>query len=275
MADAPTAEVQVKRRLSPRRRAQRIRWAQYAVLVVVIVAAALSADWVQIGHVFFDPDLVKSTIRHGLANALWNTVIYTIGGFCLGLVVGTILAMMRLSEVAAYRWIATAYVEFFRGLPTLVVFIALSLLPVAFAGLTIPFSPYGTVWIALAVVGSAYMAETIRGGIQAVPRGQVEAARSLGMSSGVAARRIVLPAAFRMMLPPLTNELILLVKDSSLVYIIGVAFANYELTKFGRETANTTANITPLVIAGFGYLLLTLPLSFVVRRLEASTARAH
>ena len=74
-------------------------------------------------------------------------------------------------------------------------------------------------------------------------------------------RKVVLPQAFRLVLPPLTNELILLVKDSSLVYIIGVASNQYELTKFGRELSNTNANVTPLVVAGFCYLLITLPLT--------------
>jgi polar amino acid transport system permease protein len=102
-----------------------------------------------------------------------------------------------------------------------------------------------------------------------VPKGQVEAARSLGMPSGVATRKIVLPQAFRIITPPLTNELILLVKDSSLVYILGLSRTAFELTKYGRDIANTNANLTPLVIAGFCYLLITLPLSMVVRRMEA------
>ncbi len=271
MTDTAAPPAAARRRLSPRQRAQRIRVVQYVVLAVVVVAAIVLADWQQIAHVFFDPALIKETILNGLGMALFHTVVYTAGGFVFGLVVGTILALMRLSDIGPYRWIATAYVEFFRGLPTLVVFIALSLLPLAFNGFSLPYDPFGTVWLALGIVGSAYMAETIRAGIQAVPKGQVEAARSLGMPSSVAMRKIVLPQAFRMMLPPLTNELILLVKDSSLVYVIGIAVSSYELTKFGRGLANDTANITPLVVAGFGYLLITLPLSYIVRRMERST----
>jgi polar amino acid transport system permease protein len=138
-----------------------------------------------------------------------------------------------------------------------------------------PFDPYGTVWVALGIVGSAYMAETIRAGIQAVPRGQVEAARSLGMTSSAATRKIVLPQAFRIMIPPLTNELIMLIKDSSLVYAIGLAVGGFELTAFGKGMANDNANITPLVVAGFGYLVITLPLSWLVRRMEASASRGR
>jgi polar amino acid transport system permease protein len=141
--------------------------------------------------------------------------------------------------------------------------------------MVIPLDPYGTVWIALGIVASAYMAETIRAGIQAVPKGQLEAARSLGMPAGRAMRSIVLPQAFRIILPPLTNELIMLVKDSSLAYILGLSTEGFELTKYGRDLANTNANLTPLVVAGLCYLVITLPLTIVVRRMEAKTARAR
>ncbi|WP_433160854.1 amino acid ABC transporter permease [Kribbella sp. CA-247076] len=261
--------------LSPRQRAQRSRWIQYAVLVVVALVAAFSADWGQIGSVFFKPEFIESAFRDGLLTALLKTIEYTAGAFVIGLIGGTVLALMKLSQVAPYRWIATAYIEFFRGLPAIVVFIAFSLLPLAFEGLTIPWDPYGVVWLALGIVAAAYMAEVIRAGIQAVPKGQVEAARSLGMPAGLATRKIVLPQAFRIVLPPLTNDLILLVKDSSLVFIIGVAADGYELTGFGRDLANTYSNLTPLVTAGFCYLIITLPLGILVRRLEAKAARAR
>jgi len=264
-----TQERTARPRLSPRKRAQRMRWAQYAVLIIVMAVAIYSANWSQIQSVFFRTDMIQETFTQGLPNAFKNTIIYTLGAFVLGLVWGTVLALMRLSSVAPYRWLASIYIEFFRGLPAIVVFIAFGLLPLAFPGLVIPFDPYGTVWIALGLVGAAYMAETIRAGIQAVPKGQVEAARSLGMPSAVATRKIVLPQAFRIITPPLTNELILLVKDSSLVYILGLSRTAFELTKYGRDIANTNANLTPLVIAGFCYLLITLPLSMVVRRMEA------
>ena len=263
IAEAP------KKKLSPRRRAQRIRWAQYVVLALLLAVFVLTANWSQIQDVFFRSDLIKAALTEGIGNALKNTLVYTAGAFVIGLVLGTVLALMRLSSVGPYRWIATAWIEFFRGLPAIIVFIAFGLLPLAFSNLVIPFDPYGTVWIALGLVASAYMAETIRAGIQAIPKGQIEAARSLGMPAGVATRKIVLPQAFRVVTPPLTNELILLVKDSSLVYVLGLSTSGYELTKYGRDLANSNANLTPLVIAGFCYLVITLPLSILVRRMEA------
>ena len=129
--------------------------------------------------------------------------------------------------------------------------------------------------IALGLVGAAYMAETIRAGIQAVPKGQMEAARSLGMSHTRAMISIVVPQAFRIVLPPLTNELILLTKDSSLVYLLGLSAASAELTKFGRDALNETVNMTPLIGVAFCYLLITVPLSIAVRRMEARAEKAR
>ncbi len=268
MSRAASTAVKAGKR-SPRQRARRIRTVQYAVLILVALCAVLFANWGTIGHSFFDPKLIQYTLVHGFLSALWHTIAYSAGGFVLGLLAGTLLALMRLSDVGPYRWLAAIYVEFFRGLPALVVFIAFSLLPLAFSGLSMPWDPFGTAWAALGIVASAYMAETIRAGIQAVPRGQVEAARSLGMSSAQAMRKVTLPQAFRIMVPPLTNELIMLIKDSSLVFVIGLSLDTFELTKFGRAMANSNVNITPLMVAGLGYLVITLPLSFLVRRMEA------
>ena len=136
-------------------------------------------------------------------------------------------------------------------------------------------SPFWTALLAMSGYGAAYQAEYIRAGIQAVPKGQVEAARSLGMPAGMAMRRIVLPQAFRIITPPLTNELILLTKDSSLVYVLGLTTSAFELTKFGRDLSNSNGNLTPLVIAGLCYLLITLPLTFLVQRMEARTKKAR
>ena len=272
---APEAAVQAKRKNSPRQRAIRRRRIQYAVLALLLLAVILFADGGQIQRVFLRPDLVGRTLGIGLLTALKNTVVYTIGAFIFGLALGTVLALMRLSSVAPYRWLSSIYIEFFRGVPAIIVFMAFGLLPLAFPGLSIPLGPYGTVWVALGLVAAAYMAETIRAGIQAVPKGQLEAARSLGMPAGMATQRIVLPQAFRIVTPPLTNELILLVKDSSLVYVLGLSASGYELTKYGRELASTTSNLTPLVVAGLCYLIITLPLTFIVKRMEANAKKAR
>ena len=262
--------------MSPRKRAKISRGVQYAVLLALVLAFAFSADWKQIGVVFLDPDVLRTMWPTIFTIALKNTLIYTICAFTFGLVLGLLLALMRLSPVGPYRWIATAVIEFFRGVPALVVFIAFVFgLPLAFPDREVPGGVVGTVTVALGLVGAAYMAETIRAGIQAVPKGQMEAARSLGMSQSRAMISIVVPQAFRIVLPPLTNELILLTKDSSLVYILGLALTEYELTKFGRDVLNQEKNMTPLVAIAVCYLLITIPLSIVVRRMEARAGRAR
>jgi polar amino acid transport system permease protein len=262
--------------LSPRKRAQRVRWVQYAVLVALLLVVVLAVDWPEIGRAFFNWSIVKAQFPKVITTALRWTIIYTACGFVFGLALGLVLALMRLSSVGPYRWLATGVVELFRGLPALVVFLVLGVgFPLAFPGREIPGGNVGTVTLALGLVGGAYMAETIRAGIQAVPKGQLEAARSLGMSHGRAMRSVVLPQAFRIILPPLTNELILLTKDSSLVYILGLSIDSYELTKWGREGMNSEANLTPMIVIGLCYLLITVPLSIAVRRMEARAGRAR
>lgn len=265
----------VRKKLSPRKRAQRIRIAQYGLLVVALLLVVLFADGNQIQQAFFRPDLVQATISPKLGQALLNTLIYTAGAFVFGLLLGTVLALMKLSRVGPYRWLATIYTEFFRGVPAIIVLLAFGLIALGFPGLKFPLEPYGTVWTALGMVSAAYMSETIRAGIEAVPKGQMEAARSLGMTPGMAMQRIILPQAFRIVTPPLTNELVLLTKDSSLVYVLGLTAETFELTKYGRDLTNTYSNITPLIVAGFTYLVITLPLTFLVRQMENKSKKAR
>ncbi|WP_030612148.1 amino acid ABC transporter permease [Streptomyces sclerotialus] len=259
--------------LSKRQRTRAVRGSQYALLVLVVVVVALVADWEQLQRAFFDVRIVQDLFPDILITALVNTVIYTLLGFGFGLVLGLVLALMRLSSVPPYRWIAVTYIEFFRGVPALLVFIALGFgVPLAFE---VALDQYITVMLSLGLVGAAYMAETIRAGIRAVPKGQTEAARSLGMSHGRAMVSIVIPQAFRIVLPPLTNELILLTKDSSLVYLLGLSIGQYELANFGRDALNQYKSLTPILVAGLLYLVITLPLGHLVRRLEARTAKAR
>lgn len=272
---ATATDLEPRKSLSPRKRAQRFRMVQYAVLVLLLVLAVLTVDGRAVQNAFFRPDLIQEILGPGLFWAFLHTIAYTAGAFVFGLVAGTILALMKMSQVAPYRWLANIYIEFFRGVPAIIVLLAFSLLGIAFPGFRFPLDPFGTVWTALGMVSAAYMSETIRAGIQAVPKGQMEAARSLGMPPGMAMQRIILPQAFRIVIPPLTNELVLLTKDSSLVYVLGLVKADFELTKYGRDLANTYANMTPLVIAGLLYLVITLPLSYLVRRLEAKAAKAR
>ncbi|MGH3663733.1 MAG: amino acid ABC transporter permease [Micromonosporaceae bacterium] len=262
------------RRLGPRQRQRLTLGIQYAIFVLLVGLVIFGADWATITKEFLNQDVAGKMFPRIIVVGLFNTVVYTLLAFIFGFVVGLIMALMRLSKVTPYRWFATAYIELFRGLPALLVLFLVGYgIPTAFPDREIPGGVYGQVTIGLGLVASAYMAETFRAGIQAVPKGQVEAARTLGMSHARAMISIVLPQAIRIVIPPLTNEIILLTKDTSLVYVLGTTVTTQELTGMGREQLNTLVNATPLVVAGLMYLVITLPLSQVVRRLEVRAAK--
>lgn len=276
MAATVTAPRAGRPRLTRRQRQKISLGLQYATFVALVVFAAVKADWATLRLNFARSEIAERMFPDILTVALKNTVIYTLCGFTFGIVLGLIVALMRLSQVAPYRWLAAIYVEIFRGLPALIIFLIVGTgIPLAFGTPDFPGGTTGKVTIALGVVAAAYMSETFRAGIQAVPKGQLEAARSLGMSYGRAMRSIVIPQAFRIIIPPLTNELVLLFKDSSLVFALGVQLFEKEITKFGRDLSSTVANSTPLVVAGVTYLMITIPLGFLVRRLEARNAKAR
>jgi polar amino acid transport system permease protein len=261
---------------SPRQKRIVSQTIQYVVIGGVLLAIAFAADWKQVQASFANPDVAAKMLPELFTIGLVNTLTYTVSGYLLGFFLGLLVAMMRLSSVPVNRWLARGYIELFRGLPALLVFLLLAFgVPSAFPGFAMPFGKYGTVAVALGLVSAAYLAETFRAGIQAVPKGQVEAARSLGMSATRTMVTVVLPQAVRIVIPPLTNELILLFKDSSLVYVIGVTALTSELSKFGSDLANDNGNSTPLVVAGLTYLVITIPLSIVVGRLEQRQAKAR
>ncbi|MFF4711959.1 amino acid ABC transporter permease [Streptomyces eurythermus] len=275
MTDTDTPLQPKKKGLTRRQKRTLSRGVQYAVFAAAVIAFAATADWGRLQNQFAQADIAEQMFPDVITLALKNTVLYTLSGFVVGLVLGMVIALMRLSSVGPYRWLAGVYIEIFRGLPALLIFIFVGVaVPLAFPGTEIPGGTYGKVALALGLVSAAYMAETIRAGIQAVPKGQMEAARSLGFSPAKAMISIIIPQAFRIILPPLTNELVLLFKDSSLVLFLGVTLEERELSKFGRDLASTTANSTPILVAGLCYLLVTIPLSFVVRRMETKAQEA-
>jgi polar amino acid transport system permease protein len=263
-----------KQGLTRRQKRRLSRGVQYAVFVAAVIAIAVTADWGRLQNQFAQGGIARQMWPDVITLALKNTVLYTVSGFVLGLVLGLVIALMRLSSVGPYRWVAGIYIEIFRGLPALLIFVFIAVaVPLAFPGTEIPGGTYGKGALGLGLIGAAYMAETFRAGIQAVPKGQMEAARSLGFSPARAMISIIIPQAFRIILPPLTNELIMLFKDSSLVLLLGVTLEERELSKYGRDLASTTANSTPILVAGLCYLLVTIPLGFVARRLEAKAQK--
>ena len=250
------------------------RGVQYTVLLVAVVALALKTNWSRVGSSFFNPAAARPILPL-LPAALLNTLIYTVAAFAVGLCLGTLLALMKLSSVRVYRWLATLYIEFFRGVPALLVVVAFGYAVPTALGVSID-SVITKAALALGMVSAAYIAETLRAGMEAVPRGQVEAARSLGMSQTRTMATVVIPQAFRIVLPPMTNEILLLTKDTSLIYLLGLFRWQYDLTKIGRDAlTNATGGLTGLFVVGACYLLITIPLGLLARWLERRTGGGH
>lgn len=259
--------------LTKRQKARALRYTVYALSVAVVVAVALFVDWGRLSHAMFQWELVTQQFPDILTSAARNTLVFTVFGFSGGLAIGLLMALMRLSSVRPYRWFAASYIEVFRGIPLVVTLLILGFgLPIAFQWRW-P-NPYLQGAVPLALVAGAYMAETIRAGIEAVPKGQMEAARSLGMSYPRAMATIVIPQALRIIIPPLTNELVLLIKDTSLISVLGVTDQTIDLARFGREGVMSSANATPLIVAGLVYLAMTLPLTQLVAFMERRTKAA-
>ncbi len=274
MNPGPSALATRPRRRSRLVSARTISWATYAVTVVVVLVVVFGVDWARLQDKMFRPDLVAAQFPRIVTQAAKNTLIFTAFGFSGGLALGLLIALMRLSPSRPYRWFAAVYTDVLRGLPALLVLIFIAFgLPIAL-DLRIP-GTYGRGSLALAIVSSAYIAEVIRAGIEAVPKGQMEAARSLGMSYPEAMRRIILPQAFRIVIPPMTNELVMLLKDTALISVIGVTDATKELTRFGRDGVNANANATSLVVAGLLYLVLTIPMTRFAGWLEHRAKRSR
>ena len=231
-------------------------------------------DWGRLRRAFFDWEIFRDQFPEVVTRAALHTLIFTAGGFALGLGLALVLALMRLSPLRPYRWFAALWIEVFRGLPALITIFGVGFaVPIAL-GTRVP-GLYGPGIVALGIVYSAYMAETIRAGIEAVPRGQLEAARSLGMSGPRAMGSIVIPQAFRIIVPPLTNELVALIKDTSLLAVLGTTVDTIEITKFSRDAVSREFSVTPLLAGALVYLAITIPLTQAVAQLEKRNRRAR
>jgi ABC-type amino acid transport system permease subunit len=167
-----------------------------------------------------------------------------------------------MSKWSVLRFIATAWVEFLRGTPMLV---QLFLIHYGLVELGLEFSAIQSGAITLTINSSAYLAEIFRAGIQGVDRGQMEAARSLGMKQGMTMRYIVLPQALKNVLPAIGNEFITIIKESSIVSMIGVADLLFQARNI---TAITYEGLTPLIIISIMYFILTFTLSKLLGILE-------
>ncbi len=191
------------------------------------------------------------------------TIILAIFTVIFGVMLGVLLALLRISNNKIFKFIGTAYVEFIRGTPLMVqLFIIYFGLP-NLIGFNMP--DMAAAVLALSMNSGAYIAEIIRAGIQAVDKGQMEAARSLGMNYAMAMRYIIIPQAVKNILPALGNEFIVVIKESSIVSVIGIGELMYNAD---TVRGNTYKAFEPLLVAAFMYFIMTFTLSKLMGRFE-------
>ncbi|MFC4603887.1 ABC transporter substrate-binding protein/permease [Rhodococcus kronopolitis] len=222
----------------------------------------------QLRETFFDWSLYRQAIPDLLKTGLPNTVILALTSGVVGTVVGMLLAIAGLSRTRWLRWPARVYTDVFRGLPAVVIIliVGLGIGPVV-KGIT-GNNPYWLGAAALALLAAAYIGEIFRSGIQSVDPGQLEAARAIGFSHRRAMNLVVIPQGVRRVLPALMNQFISLIKDSSLIYFLGLLATQRELFAVGRDLNAQTGNLSPLVAAGLFYLVLTIPLTHLVNYID-------
>jgi polar amino acid transport system permease protein len=222
-------------------------------------------DWLDnIIKTFFDFEAMWQVFPQLLGVGLVNTLIISIWATVIGIVLGMIVAIMGISPSRWLRVPARIYTDIFRGLPAILTILLIGQGFARFSQDIFGPSPYPLGILALSLIASAYMGEIFRAGIQSVDRGQLEACRALGMSYGKAMRLVVVPQGIRRVLPALVNQFIAIVKDSSLVYFLGLLVSERELFRVGQDAAVLTGNLSPLVMAGLFYLVITVPLTHLV-----------
>lgn len=202
-----------------------------------------------------------------LAVATWNTILLTIFSFALALVIGMVLALGKLSDVKVIRGFCIVYVEVARGIPALAI---LFLIYYGLVPLGIVLDAFAAGILGLGMCAGGYIAEVFRAGIQAVHKGQREAALAVGMTPVMSFRYIILPQALRIVLPPMLNMLIILLKDTSICSLISTP----ELMLRAKDLA--MMSFLPMhlfLLAGVIYFLLAWPMSLMTRRVEARMRR--
>ncbi len=267
--------------VKPLRHPWRLVWA--VVLVVLVggfvwsLVAAPTINHEIIAKYLFDPMILQGALL-----TVWMTVLAMV----IATALATLLAIMRLSENPLLKVIAVAYIEFFRGTPLLLQIVFWGYLGIIYPHIVLGVPFTGIVWfdqptamvvssfaaglIALSLNEAAYAAEIVRAGILSVDKGQEEAAKSLGMSPWYTMRRIVLPQAMRVIIPPMGNETISMLKSTSLLQVIAVA----ELYTIANQiSSQNLAQIELLVVAGFWYLVMNTILGFPQRYLERKFGR--
>ncbi|RWK57774.1 amino acid ABC transporter permease/ATP-binding protein [Mesorhizobium sp.] len=218
---------------------------------------------------FLDFQAMAEVLPNMVMVGLKNTLILAIASTFFGTLIGIVLAVMGISENRPLKLLARVYTDIFRGLPAIVTILIIGQ---GFARLGRDLfgpSPYPLGILALSLIAGAYIGEIFRAGIQSVERGQIDATRTLGMTYGQGMRLVVIPQGIRRVLPALVNQFIGNVKDSSLVYFLGLLASERELFRVGQDQAVLTGNLSPLLLAGVFYLVITVPLTHLVNHIDA------
>ena len=231
---------------------------------------------------YFDIGLMRDNFDKVL-EGFWLTIQLALVSAVLALIWGLVLALLRAAPgraMAPVRGLSIAYIDIFRGIPLLLVILlidgSLPVLDFLPQEVRVPefFGKPEIFWygvLALTVTYGAYYAEVYRAGLDAVPHGQMEAARSLGMSHAQAMRHVIVPQAVRKVIPPLLNDFIALMKDTSLVGVIALV----EVVKAGREIQAETFNSSALTLGALIFVVVTVPLARLVDRLIAKQQLAY
>ncbi len=246
-----------------------------AALTGVIYAATVDGNLRlgQFAHYYLNLHIMREIIPD-LARGAVNTIKAAFLAEVIAVAAGLLIATLRMSKRTIVRLPAIVYIDVVRGLPLIVV---VSLVAYGLPTIGITLGTLATVVTALVINASAYIAEIFRAGIQSLPRGQIDAARSLGMTQGTAMTSVVIPQAFRAVIPPLMNEFIALIKDTAIGFIIaGVTIATRDMFTAAQAFQASTFSPTPFIGASIGYLIITIPLTRLVgaaeRRLRAGLA---
>jgi len=243
--------------------------------VVAFLYAADRDGSLQLGRLsdsYLNPDLLFSgAILSDLWKGLLNTMEAAFVAEVVALLLGLLVATFELSPRRWLRYPARAYVDVIRGTPLVVLTLLISFgLPRL--GVDLPF--LAKVVTVLAINASAYIAEIFRAGIQAIPRGQIDAARGLGMPSGAAMVHVIIPQAVRAVIPPQMSEFIALIKDTAIVFLlVGVTVASRDVFTAARAAASSTFSPTPFVMAAIAYMIVTIPLTRLVDVVERRLRR--
>jgi polar amino acid transport system permease protein len=197
-----------------------------------------------------------------LLEGLWITILLGVVSIIAGLVTGLLMALIRLYGILPLRAVARIYIDVFRSIPLLVLLV-LVYYALPFVGIRL--TSFTAAATALTLVSCAYTAEIFRAGIEALPKGQFEAADAIGLGFFSSMRDVILPQAFRIVVPPLTSNCINVLKDTALASVVAMP----DLLKQATQAQALAANPTPLIGAAFLYLLLLLPLVRLVGYFEA------